>query len=228
MRRWMKLGTIVPALVLFCATNVVTAGDDALPQCPVMGEDINLSVSTPTEDGPVYFCCKGCVKKYTANPTKYAKATATQRDAFAKRKKIQVTCPVMGEPVDAKVFAEHNGEKVLFCCKGCVKKFAADPAKYKSALANSYTYQTECPVMGETIDPTSFAVMPTGETVYYCCNGCDGKFKKNPEKYTAKLASQGLFIDAAKLKAALSKAHGHDDHSGHDHGDDHSGHGHGG
>ncbi len=226
MRHQMKLGTAVAALAFSCATGVLVAGDDALPQCPVMGEDVNLSVSTPTKDGPVYFCCKGCVKKYTANPAKYAKATVAQRIAFAKRKKIQVTCPVTGEPVDAKVFTEYAGSKVLFCCKGCVKKFNADPAKYKSALANSYTYQTLCPVMGETIDPSSFAVMPTGETVYYCCNGCDGKFKKNPEKYTAKLASQGLFIDAAKLKAALHKSKG-GDHSGHDHGD-HGGHGHGG
>jgi hypothetical protein len=28
----------------------------------------------------------------------------------------------------------HEGQEVKFCCKPCVKKFAADPAKYLSKL----------------------------------------------------------------------------------------------
>ena len=28
------------------------------------------------------------------------------------------------------VVHEHDGKKVVFCCKGCTKKFNSDPAKY--------------------------------------------------------------------------------------------------
>jgi len=51
--------------------------------------------------------------------------------AMAKADKIlQKTCPVMGGKIDPKVYAEHEGRKIYFCCKGCEKKFATDPEKY--------------------------------------------------------------------------------------------------
>jgi hypothetical protein len=41
------------------------------------------------------------------------------------------TCIVSGEKVDPAVPAVvHNGQQVRFCCKGCVKKFSANPDKY--------------------------------------------------------------------------------------------------
>jgi YHS domain-containing protein len=36
-----------------------------------------------TDDGPVYFCCKGCAAKYKANPAKYAEKVAAQRKFLA-------------------------------------------------------------------------------------------------------------------------------------------------
>ena len=47
-------------------------GEQALPNCPVMDEPIDLSVSLATDDGPVFFCCQGCIEKYQAAPAKYA------------------------------------------------------------------------------------------------------------------------------------------------------------
>ncbi len=43
-----------------------------LPNCPVMGETISFDVKADTTDGPVYFCCKMCIKKYGKDPSKYA------------------------------------------------------------------------------------------------------------------------------------------------------------
>lgn len=201
------------------------ASENELPMCPIMGEPINLAVSTPTDDGPVYFCCKGCIKKYNANPEKYAVDMAKQRKALAKLPKIQVKCPVTGEPTDPKVYTEHNGQKVSFCCKGCMSKYTADANKYKANLANSYTFQTRCPVMDEEITPKAFAELPSGETIYYCCKGCDKKMMANPAKYLAKLQEQGYSYGLDKFKKAADQ----DDHKGHDHsGHDHGGHDHGG
>lgn len=231
-KNWMLVVGMVAVTVVsvMSVRTVVAEGKEgallsagALPDCPVMGEPINFAISTPTAEGPVYFCCGGCVKKYKADRGKYASLVADQRKALAKRAKIQVKCPVTSEPVNPKVFVEYAGQKVSFCCKGCVKKFQADPSSYQTGLANSYTYQTKCPVMDEEITPTAYSNLPTGETVYYCCKGCDKKFMANPGKYAAHLEAQGVSLNVAKLVKMLKKDTG--GHEGHGHGDGH-GHGH--
>lgn len=41
--------------------------------CPVMGDEVDPEVKTVTYNGKVYgFCCKGCIKKFSNNPEKYA------------------------------------------------------------------------------------------------------------------------------------------------------------
>lgn len=45
-------------------------------------------------------------------------------------------CPVMGKPVNPKVkTVSYNGKVYGFCCSGCDKKFAADPARYATNLS---------------------------------------------------------------------------------------------
>ena len=56
--------------------------------------------------------------------------------------------------------------------------------------------------MGGEIDPKSSTVLPTGETIYYCCKGCAKKLLADPGKYAPKLASQGVHINVSKIKAA--------------------------
>ncbi len=231
MRRsnWVIVGAAVFALGMGISVSLAQqdpgAQDKAaaLPNCPVMDEPIDFTASTATDDGPVFFCCEGCIEKYNKNPEKYAKKAAAQRAALKDRPKIQVACPVSKKPIDSKVFIEHEGQKVAFCCKDCVGKFQSDPSKYQAALANSYTYQTKCPVMGEEISPDAFSVLPTGQKIYYCCPKCGDKLLKNPAKYAPALAAQGVNIDVKKILAASKKGakgdgHGHDDdHDDHDH-----------
>ena len=42
----------------------------------------------------------------------------------------QKTCPVMGGPIDPRMFTEHEGRRIYFCCAACIEKFKADPEKY--------------------------------------------------------------------------------------------------
>ena len=233
MRRsnWVIVGGAILALGTGISMSLAQQASDvrgkasALPDCPVMGEPIDFTVSTATDEGPAFFCCAGCIEKYTKDPAKYEKKMAAQRVALKDRPKIQVTCPVTSKAVDTRVSIDHEGQEVFFCCKGCVGKYQADSGKYKAALANSYTYQTKCPVMDETIDPAAFSVLPTGQKIYYCCPKCGDKLLANPAKYVPKLAAQGVNIDVKKIlaggkKDAKGDGHGHDhdhDHSGHDH-----------
>ncbi len=46
----------------------------------------------------------------------------------------QKTCPILGGAIDEKVFVEHEGRRVYFCCGGCDDTFAKDPAKYLAKL----------------------------------------------------------------------------------------------
>ena len=51
--------------------------------------------------------------------------------------KAQATCPVMGGKIDKKIFADHEGKRVYFCCDGCPETFKKDPAKYIKKLEDA-------------------------------------------------------------------------------------------
>lgn len=176
------------------ALGVAPAGDDHgpgekcieyhAPLCPVSGEEANLSVCVAADDGPVFFCCRGCVAKYQAEPAKFAEKVAAQRKAVATLPKVQKTCPVSGKPIDKDVAAEIKGETIHFCCKDCIAEYRKDPAKYKGKLANSYEYLKPalCPVTGEAANLTVSADTPDGP-LFFCCKGCVKKYEGDPGKY---------------------------------------------
>jgi hypothetical protein len=48
------------------------------------------------------------------------------------------TCVVSGEALGSMgqpIVIDHEGVEVRLCCKGCVKRFNADPAKYLEKLS---------------------------------------------------------------------------------------------
>jgi YHS domain-containing protein len=61
--------------------------------------------------------------------------------------------------------------------------------------------QTECPVMGGTINKELY-VDYKGERVYFCCAGCPETFKKDPEKYMKKLRDEGVELEKVPAEAA--------------------------
>jgi YHS domain-containing protein len=54
--------------------------------------------------------------------------------------------------------------------------------------------QTKCPVLGGNINKQIY-VDYQGKRIYFCCQGCDQEFKKNPEKYMKKLKEQGVTLE---------------------------------
>jgi YHS domain-containing protein len=55
-----------------------------------------------------------------------------------------------------------------------------------STEAKEVIEQTICPVMAGKINKDIF-VEYKGQKVYFCCAGCEAKFKADPEKYISKL-----------------------------------------
>ncbi len=176
-----------------------------LPKCPVMDEPVDFRISTMTDEGPAYFCCKMCVGKFQKDPKKYAEKTKVQRKALAKRDRVQVACPISGEAIDKDVHVGEGDDRVYFCCGKCKSKYEASPEKFAAKLAASYTYQTRCPIMGGKIDPKSHLKLAGGETVYFCCPGCDKKLLAEPTKYVKNLNKQGYGFDAKDIKKAEDK-----------------------
>ena len=49
---------------------------------------------------------------------------------------MQTTCPVMGGKINKDIYTDYKGERVYFCCEGCIPEFQKDPAKYVQKLEN--------------------------------------------------------------------------------------------
>ena len=118
------------------------------------------------------------------------------------------TCPVSGEDLGGMgeaIDVVQDGRLVRLCCKGCVKKLAADPAaalaKLDAAVVaeqrTAYPLDT-CPVSGEELGGMGEAIelVVEGRFVKLCCKGCVKKINADPTAYFAKL-------DAALIAAQI-------------------------
>jgi YHS domain-containing protein len=63
-----------------------------------------------------------------------------------------------------------------------------------SALAAAPQPQTLCPVLGGNIDKKVYTDYQ-GKRIYFCCQGCDAAFRKDPEKYLKKIQEQGITLE---------------------------------
>ncbi len=46
----------------------------------------------------------------------------------------QTRCPVMGGKINRDIYADHEGQRVYFCCNGCPEQFLAAPEHYLDIL----------------------------------------------------------------------------------------------
>ena len=72
--------------------------------------------------------------------------TASSSTTVTVAGKTQTTCPVMGEPINKKIFADYQGKRVYFCCKMCVKRFQKDPEQYLKKLTDAGVAPDNTPV----------------------------------------------------------------------------------
>ena len=132
-------------MAMLLMVSVAVAGDGTVPvekakeatlknqtHCPVMSGKIDSAVYTDIQGQRVYHCCPGCIKPLQKDPDKFFKKAAAEGVLF---ENIQTICPVSGEELGkGKVFIDHEGRRVYFCCEGCISKFEKEPQKFLTAL----------------------------------------------------------------------------------------------
>ena len=62
------------------------------------------------------------------------KAASTTNAVVKAETKAQTTCPVMGGPVNKKLFVDADGKRIYLCCKGCIAPVKKEPKKYIAEL----------------------------------------------------------------------------------------------
>jgi len=111
-----------------------------------------------------------------------AAAIGAAADDTDKKQVTNKLCPVSGGPVSEKYRAEYNGQYVYVCCEGCVNEFKKDPEKFVAKMSKEERELIKtnevCPVSGEPIDKTKFVEFE-GRKVYFCCDHCVEKYKKD-------------------------------------------------
>ncbi len=134
-----------------------------LERDPVCGMSVDptQAASTAEHEGKLYhFCCRGCAEKFRRDPEKYLAAS--------------------NKPAAMSGMVQPGGGPVQVGAAPKLEKDSPDHAASAQAVVVD-------PVCGMSVDPAKAAATAThaGQTYYFCCRGCAGKFEAEPEKYLA-------------------------------------------
>ncbi len=113
---------------------------------PVCGMTVNPSTAKHTYQSAgkdYFFCCAGCVQKFSADPDKYLNAKPSSGLVMlGAAPALKVKDPVCGmdvDPATTKHKSEHAGKVHSFCSAGCAEKFRANPDKYLNSASRIST-----------------------------------------------------------------------------------------
>lgn len=111
-----------------------------------------------------------------------AVAASVSPNGAEKKAVTNKICPVSGGPVVEKYRTEYKGQYVYLCCQGCVDEFNKNPETFVAKLTKedqeAIKANTVCPVSGEPVDKSK-SVEFEGRKVYFCCEHCIDKYKKD-------------------------------------------------
>lgn len=176
------------------------------PMCPVMQDDpIDPTIWVRYHGKRVYLCCGECVDKFKSDPDKFAEGIRKQWEAM-RPIRVQVKCPVSGEPVNQKFLVELPDRDVFFANADAQEKFRKDKKAYLKKLDEEcYTFQSRCPTCDKDIDP-SISLQVKGRMIYFCCSGCVEPFKNDTALGMKKVdervkANEEKFKKAEKARA---------------------------
>jgi YHS domain-containing protein len=80
-------------------------------------------------------------------------------------------------------------EKKSGCCSSMMKSEVK--AETSDDQTENVVWNKVCPVEGDKVESGSPAFEYNGKLIGFCCEGCDSKFKKNPETYLKNLNEDG-------------------------------------
>jgi len=106
-------------------------------------------------------------------------------------------CPTSGKELGSKgdpIVKVYDGREVKFCSKKCDRKFKKDLEasfeKLDELIAESqlpFYPKTTCVITGNKLAEDPPQIIYENRLVRFCCVGCIGTFKNDPEQYIAKL-----------------------------------------
>jgi len=197
----------------FVAASLAAAGDTINSTCPISNKEVDGSTVGSHGGHRIAFCCGNCQAKFEAWPTEkkdgYVKAALAAQggeSAAAEKKEAKAwagdpylltTCAVSGEELGSMgdaVSRRVEGREVKLCCKGCIEKLEADPAKFLAGVdaataadqAGLYP-TTKCLVSGEEMEGEPVDVVVGNRLFRVCCKRCAAKVKADPGAYAEKL-----------------------------------------
>ncbi|MCA8981291.1 MAG: hypothetical protein H6831_02640 [Planctomycetes bacterium] len=116
-----------------------------LTSCPISGNEVAEGGKMEPYDmvyGMRYYrlCCEDCKSGFLKNPDRVTQAVDKAWIAEQTKTYPLTTCPIsgeelgsMGQPIDRL----YGPTLVRLCCKGCVKSFDKDPAKYAKQVRDA-------------------------------------------------------------------------------------------
>ncbi|WP_296283308.1 heavy metal translocating P-type ATPase [uncultured Acinetobacter sp.] len=162
------------------------------PVCKMTVTDLSKP-HTNYQGETYYFCCNGCLNKFTANPEQYLDAQVETKSGCgcsSKTKPLTETQITEIQPQNASCCGAKKPEPVntSSCCSG------GNHAQHNHAGAkhehHSHDHHTDQgntaidPVCGMTVDQsTDLKTDYQGQTYYFCHPSCLDKFKNDPEPY---------------------------------------------
>ncbi|WP_089604443.1 heavy metal translocating P-type ATPase [Acinetobacter piscicola] len=148
------------------------------PVCKMTVTDLSKP-HTNYQGESYYFCCNGCLNKFTAHPEQYLNPQVETKSGCGCSRK---TMPL------AEAQVEEIQPKSAACCGS--KK--AEPVKTSSCCGGSHSQHNHSHSTGTAIDPvcgmsvdqsTDLKTDYQGQTYYFCHPSCLDKFKNDPEPY---------------------------------------------
>lgn len=139
--------------------------------CPVTGRPVDRDCVTRFRGRWVYLASREALRQFEQDPYAYAEGVQAQWQAD-RPLRVQVRCPVTGEPVAPDIYCGQGAAAVFFATAAARDRWLKDSAPYRARLEGEcYSFQTACPACGGDISPAAFEQID-GRRVYFCCRGC--------------------------------------------------------
>ncbi len=174
--------------------------------CPIMHNEVTAESPAIEYRGlQIRFCCDGCDDQFKADPEAVLAKAGEEGRAVA----ISLFNPVSQMRLsqeDAQAYADYAGVRWPFASEAEKEEFSFAPEIYAATPDREALY---CPVMKSEISSHSAAAGfadHAGIRYYFCCAGCDAKFKAEPELYIENAADKVRPVSGAPTEAKPKRA----------------------
>ena len=57
----------------------------------------------------------------------------------------QTVCPVLGNKINKNIYTDYQGQRIYFCCPGCIDVFKKNPEAYLKEMQGQGVVPEKCP-----------------------------------------------------------------------------------